>query len=646
MKKKTLEEFIKEANIVHNFKYDYSKVNYINQRTCIDIICPIHGSFNQTPKNHLKGQGCPICGKLFAKQYHKGQYNKFIEEVNKRYGDVYEFPFIANEYENNKSKITYKCKKCGFSNTVEANYFITSFNGCPNCSKIENHIEKYTKNDIETLLFGSQYELVSVTTDKLNGFILPSDIITIKCKIHGEVKVKCETFIKHKDDKLFCKHCHCSNLQKDRFSKKYITKEEFISIEKDKFGNKFSYNIDEFIDEKTKMTFICNDCGFQFKRSPRAHLKFTLSDRKTGCKNCSTKKFAKERTKTIEEFKQDVIKLYGVDAFDFEKTEYNGSTNPVTIKCNECGKYFTIEANSLLQGHGCPRHYRNHSKCEEEILTYLQNDLRLKCETNNREVLNGQEIDIYIPSLKLGVEYNGLYWHNELNKTDKNYHLNKTKICEANNVRLIQIFEDEWLYKKDIVKSMLKNIANKNSSQKIYARSCTIKVVDGSIAKNFIDNNHIQGYAPSKINIGLYNNNKLVSLMSFGHSRHFIGDGKSDWELIRFCSLNGINVIGGASRLLHFFIKENRPKKIITFADKRWSVGNLYNKLGFKLYNESKPNYFYIIGDKRKYRYNFRKSVLVKKYGCPQEMSEHQFCLSKKWYRIYDCGNYCYKIEF
>lgn len=109
------------------------------------------------------------------------------------------------------------------------------------------------------------------------------------------------------------------------------------------------------------------------------------------------------------------------------------------------------------------------------------------------------------------------------------------------------------------------------------------------------------------------------------------------------CSRTHYSIVVGSSKMFSYFIKTYNPQSIITFADKRWSVGNVYHKLGFMLYNESKPNYYYIIGDKRYYRYNFRKQILISKYGCPQDMTEKEFCYQQKWYRIYDCGCLCFK---
>ena len=117
------------------------------------------------------------------------------------------------------------------------------------------------------------------------------------------------------------------------------------------------------------------------------------------------------------------------------------------------------------------------------------------------------------------------------------------------------------------------------------------------------------------------------------------------WELLRFCSKINTVIIGGASKLLKYFTTNFSWKNIVSYADKRWSNGELYHELNFIKYNESQPNYYYVIGNERKFRFNFRKSILVKKYNCPTNMSEHDFCLSKKWFRIYDCGCLCFILN-
>ena len=182
----------------------------------------------------------------------------------------------------------------------------------------------------------------------------------------------------------------------------------------------------------------------------------------------------------------------------------------------------------------------------------------------------------------------------------------------------------------------------------MYARKCKIQEVDKKTTKEFLEKNHIQGNTVFKYSYGLYYNDELVSLMTFGKLRKNLGNtSKEDcYELIRFCNKLNFDVVGGVSKLLKYFIKLHSPKKIVSYADRRWSIGNMYEKVGFTFKHNSQPNYFYIIGNKRKNRFAFRKNILVKEYNCPENVTERDFCISQKWYRIYDCGNKVYEMNF
>ena len=165
------------------------------------------------------------------------------------------------------------------------------------------------------------------------------------------------------------------------------------------------------------------------------------------------------------------------------------------------------------------------------------------------------------------------------------------------------------------------------------------------LCKKFLDKNHIQGGVNSKIKLGLYYNDELVSLMTFGFLRKSMGTTSVDgsYELLRFCNKLDTSVIGAADKLLKHFVKTYKPKEIISYADKRWSQGDLYEKLGFNFTHDSKPNYWYIIGTNREYRYKYRKDVLVKE-GYDSSKTEHHIMKSRGIYRIYDCGNKKYTL--
>ena len=175
----------------------------------------------------------------------------------------------------------------------------------------------------------------------------------------------------------------------------------------------------------------------------------------------------------------------------------------------------------------------------------------------------------------------------------------------------------------------------------IYARDCVVKEVDYSLKTKFLNKYHIQGTSNSKINLGLYYKNRLVSVMTFNQGRVIMNSHKQQgtWELARFCGVSHFKVNGGASKLFAHFINNYTFTKIITYADRRWSNGNLYSKLGFKMSHTSKPNYFYTKDYKtREYRFKYTKHSLVKQYPELAHLSESNIMKTLKYDRIYDCG--------
>lgn len=245
---------------------------------------------------------------------------------------------------------------------------------------------------------------------------------------------------------------------------------------------------------------------------------------------------------------------------------------------------------------------------------------------------DGLEIDIYLPELKLGFEFNGLYWHSEIKK-DKNYHLNKTKYFSDRGIRLIHIWEDDWDNKRVILESQIKNWIG-ISDGKIFARKCKIIQLD-SVSK-FLNENHIQGSDKSSIKLGLEYGGEIVSVMTFNNLEGRKKMGEGEWNLSRFCNRLGNNVIGGASKLLSHFIREFSPTRIISYGEKYWSRGDLYLKLGFNLVDTTRPDYKYIVNNMRVHKSNFRKSKM--KYSC----TESEFTESQGINKIWDCG----KLKF
>lgn len=294
---------------------------------------------------------------------------------------------------------------------------------------------------------------------------------------------------------------------------------------------------------------------------------------------------------------------------------------------------------------------------EFEIINYIK-QLNVSVVHKDRKVINPLEIDVYIPEKKLGIEFDGLSFHSsgesscELDRgISSNYHLNKTKSCSDKGVQLFHIFENEWLdpIKKDIWKSMISN--KLGQSQRIYARKTIVKEIKSAEAMQFCNENHLQGGVTSSVQLGLYTkDNTLVAVMTFNKPRFNKG---YNWELIRYCCRKNYTVVGGASKLLSYF-RKHYSGSIISYANRRWSNGSLYEHLGFKLINESVPNYFYF-ETKNGFlpkdmilhsRIEFQKHKLKDKLEVFDEsLTEKQNMFMNGYRIIYDCGNLVYILD-
>lgn len=279
-----------------------------------------------------------------------------------------------------------------------------------------------------------------------------------------------------------------------------------------------------------------------------------------------------------------------------------------------------------------PLYFSGISKSEEKLSDWIKSITNTEVITSDRKILNGKEIDIYLPEFNLALEFNGLYWHSEINKTKK-HHINKTNTCIDNGIHLIHIWEDDWNYKKEIIQSIILNKMGLISN-KIYARKCEIRNVNFSDSKDFLDSNHIQGRSNSSIRYGLYYNNKLVSLMTFGYR---YTNAKRTFELIRFCNTLNTNVIGGSSKLFKHFLKNNDIDELISYSDKSMFDGSMYEMLGFINDGDTSLNYWWVVDKKRYHRFKYNKNKLVSE-GYDPELTGDQIMYNKGAYKIWGCG--------
>lgn len=279
------------------------------------------------------------------------------------------------------------------------------------------------------------------------------------------------------------------------------------------------------------------------------------------------------------------------------------------------------------------------SKAEDDIAEFIKS-LGFEVERSTRQILDGKEIDIYIPSVKVGFEYNGLYYHTENYGKSKLYHMEKTSLAESKGVRLYQIFEDEYVHKKGILFEKIRHILGKSEGIKINARDCEIKSIDKESAIEFLETYHIQGFGKyDGFYYGAFNEGNLIAVMAF------IEEEPGMWNLTRFATDSRYQCRGIGGKLFKHFIRSHEYVCVKTFADRRWTstVGsNLYEKMGFKNDGFVSPTYTLFANKShqliRFHRNSFKKSRIVKLFGFDKRMTTEEMLGKLGYKKIWDCG--------
>lgn len=350
----------------------------------------------------------------------------------------------------------------------------------------------------------------------------------------------------------------------------------------------------------------------------------------------------------------ETLPLFSIE--DFNLHDY---TTKYKWKCLKCGNNFEAPLDCSLYSKSdhkamarCPICHppcsNGVSQEEIELAKFMSDYVEIR--QNDRKILTGKELDIYVPSMNLAIEFDGLYWHSDKSSDSSNRHLAKTNSCEELGIHLVHIFENEWRNNRRQVESRIRNLLGVYDKT-IYARNCAVKEVDIANSNEFQELNHLQGHTNAKVNMGLYHDGELVSLMTFSKPRF---SKKYEWELVRFCNKCGYHIPGGASKLLKHFEHEYHPESIVSYADRRWTMNNgstLYDKLQFKLDHISKPNYWY--WNTKDGDYVLKSRVLFQKHKLKdmldkfdESKSEWQNMQDNGYDRIFDCGNLVYVKEY
>lgn len=607
----TTEEFIEKARLTHGDKYDYSKVNYTKNSTKVCIICPEHGEFWQTPNDHLSGKGCQLCS-----GNRKMTTDDFVRKAKLVHGESDDFSEV--DYANAYTKITLICHKHGRYSITPTNYL--SGQRCRECAKEKTGAKKQmSMNDF--ILKARQIHGYKDTFEKTDLSNRDGHgKICVTCKEHGDYWITPNSYLRGSRCPV------CGKIKAASARRKPI--EAFQQEILQKYGDNINVDNSVYRNNKTNLIATCKIHG-DFNVRP-----FDLLRNKYGCPKCSG-----SAKLTFEELVSRFREVHG-DKYVYvepEDGEY-GVDHKMKIICPIHGE-FEQTPYRHMNGNGCPKCCSSTSKDENKIIDYIKGLLGEDCiKTKDHTVLDGKEIDILIPSLKIGIEYDGLYWHSEANGKDRDYHLEKTELAESKGYRLIHIFEDEWCEHEDVVKNKIKHLLKCDKSKVVGARKCRIATIDNSMAGTFLNTFHIQGHVNSTLYYGAYYNDELVGVMSLLKERDGI------WNLTRFATNFKYRLPGLANKLFKAFVDYNNPIEVKTFLDRRWGTlnGNVYDKMGFKLAEIEKPDYSYIRGQKRYHKFGFRKQTLHKKYGLPLSMTEKEMAQRLGYPRIWNCGLYKY----
>ncbi len=586
--------------LAHEEDKQKAKNNELKSSDVVDFFCKEHGCYTQRISDHIKlstgekRKGCQLCSEIKrkakfseTKKSKRPEYPKwFIDEI---YSEENKQKAINKDLKYNE-RIEFFCKEHGVYNQIVADHidFKTSSKkqGCPLCGIIKQKQSVKEKNKQKRKF--PQWFINDIANDNdkqkaISKELNWSDKIEFKCHIHGNYKQRVDAHI-------------------------------YISTGKPNQG--------------------CPVCGRINKK---------ISRNKTIIKNrpCYPDWFINE---LAHEYDKERAK----------KSEIS-STEYLDFYCQKHGIYNQYVGNHIVISTGepackCPHCKQSISASEDAIYNYIKlfypnaekrNRTTIKSEKSNRFL----ELDIFCKDKNIAIEYNGSLWHGERFTQTKEHNLNKYLICERQNIRLISIFDKDWIENKEKIKQFLKDLFIQKTI--IYGRKTTVKKIDLKDANKFCDKYHLKGKSSGNlIAYGLFYNDDLISVMTFSKPK-FGKQKEVEWDLSRYCVKFGYSVIGGAEKIFSAFEKEFTPESIITYSDCDYFTGEVYKKLGFFFesitdlpYYWAKDNMFYTRQQCQPKHLKYKYPDLYKKAICENASSKEDFIMhSLGFYKVFRCGN-------
>lgn len=593
-----VDDFVKKAIEVWGDRWDYSSSSRIKgTNPVVSIKCRKHGEFTQRPGCHLKGKvGCYKCRRQIK------SLDDLIEYSQEVWGEG-RWTYERTSVPKGRGKTTFTCPKHGdYKQGVETH--LGGHLACKGCRTNYVSSADWVARAVEAC--GDKWDYSKV------DYVDNSTPVTIICPQHGEFL---QNPTNHLRGHIGCKKCNG----------RMGSTPAFIYRAKEVWGDRWDYTPTNYLGYKEALTIRCPEHG-DFEQVAEYHL-----TGKVGCRSCAPLAL------TSDEVIEKIVDVWGEDTWDLSDIQWDSYGVPIRVVCKKHGTEIYTNVGNLLYQRNCCKKCQpvGTSRTEEEILNFVKS-LGVDVIPNDRKALGGTEIDIFIPTRNVGIEYNGLYYHSDKFK-DRMFHKDKTDKARAAGITLIHVWEDEWENKRGIVEEHIRTVLGLSSREKVSARKCNVVEVSSSDARNFLDAYHIQGAVGGTVRLGLMYEGSLVAVAVFTKRDN------STYLLSRYATSHTVR--GGHSKLVSHFEKMFPDIGLVTFADLAYSYGNLYESTGWTYSGEIPPDYQYVVRNERKHKFSYRKDRFrtdpLLKYV--EGMTEQELADLNGLYRIWDSGKirYC-----
>jgi hypothetical protein len=594
---------------------DFANIKNIT-KTIVSIICPIHGIFQQRISDHKSGCGCRQCGKIKQSDSVKNTKPQLISICQTKHKNYYDYSLWGEDV-TSQDLVQIGCPLHGVFQQRVSDH--KNGSGCHQCGKIKQTNSKKRTNDHFIALCISQhgnrydYSLLKENVGR-------HDLVDIICPVHGIFQQRLNSHITGNGCNL------CADIHRGEKCSK--GREYFIEVSSLVHHFKYDYSL---IPTDVRSTHIVNiTCPMHglFSQEMNSHR------RGAGCNKCKSSTMRKTMFERYGVYNAhqtnidpEVLQL--LEKPEWLINQHHENKKSITTIAKDIGVEPHVIYNRLRRFNIEAKYYFR-SAGEGQICD-LMDDFGIQYIGNSRDIITPYELDIYIPSSRLAIEYCGIYWHSEQQGKDKDYHKTKMDMCNKKGIQLLTIFEDEWFSNQQQIKDHITNICIQ-STDVIPAGDCDITLIDCSEASQFINMFSIQQYIKSGINYALIYNDNIVGCISLNET------GVGVYEITQLYVFDCI--VDGMSSLINHLQTTHMYNVLNVTIDLRWYTPSKFIKLGFVFDKNIEPDYTLSIGNKvRTNKDEFLSNLPKYLKNYDDTLSDEQNCENHNILRIWDCGH-------